>query len=189
MAAPWDRPVSSPRTSQQRDPRPVHQPLVVMLALLPCAHAGHTKLVRDFVRCGLTASPAPALVTDRKAVLGQASQMTTNGLLVEAEPVGDLPRTAGRSGVEGLPDSPGIAAECAPPPYVLVGASGGGVRNRTVPLKHGCRSARFSRTRVRWVLIPRRRPMRMRVIMPAIIDQARRPFNADETDGVSRRHR
>ena len=29
----------------------------------------------------------------------------------------------------------------------------------------------------------------MRVIMPAIIDQAGRKFNADETDGVSRRHR
>jgi hypothetical protein len=28
----------------------------------------------------------------------------------------------------------------------------------------------------------------MRVIMPAIIDQAGRQFNVDETDGVSRRH-
>jgi hypothetical protein len=35
----------------------------------------------------------------------------------------------------------------------------------------------------------RRRPVRMRVIMPVIIDQAGRRFNADETDGVSRRHR
>ena len=31
--------------------------------------------------------------------------------------------------------------------------------------------------------------MRIRVIMPAIIDQAGRPFNADEADGVNRRHR
>jgi hypothetical protein len=31
--------------------------------------------------------------------------------------------------------------------------------------------------------------MRIKVIMPAIIDQAGRPFNVDETDGVSRRHR
>jgi hypothetical protein len=29
----------------------------------------------------------------------------------------------------------------------------------------------------------------MRVIMPAIIDQAGRPFNVDEADGISRRHR
>jgi hypothetical protein len=29
----------------------------------------------------------------------------------------------------------------------------------------------------------------MRVIMPAIIDQAGRPFNADEPDAISRRHR
>ena len=29
----------------------------------------------------------------------------------------------------------------------------------------------------------------MRVIMPAIIDQAGRPFNVDEADGVNRRHR
>jgi hypothetical protein len=29
----------------------------------------------------------------------------------------------------------------------------------------------------------------MRGIMPIIIDQAGRQFNADETDGVSRRHR
>ena len=29
----------------------------------------------------------------------------------------------------------------------------------------------------------------MRVIMPAIIDQAGRQFNVDETDSVSRRHR
>ena len=29
----------------------------------------------------------------------------------------------------------------------------------------------------------------MRVIMPAIIDQAGRKFNVDEADGVSRRHR
>jgi hypothetical protein len=28
----------------------------------------------------------------------------------------------------------------------------------------------------------------MRVIMPAIIDQAGRNFNVDETDGVNRRH-
>jgi hypothetical protein len=28
----------------------------------------------------------------------------------------------------------------------------------------------------------------MRVIMPAIIDQAGRQFNADEADGVNRRH-
>jgi hypothetical protein len=28
----------------------------------------------------------------------------------------------------------------------------------------------------------------MRVIMPAIIDQAGRQFNVDEADGVSRRH-
>jgi hypothetical protein len=40
----------------------------------------------------------------------------------------------------------------------------------------------------RWVLIPRRRPRRMRVIMPAIIDQAGRPFNVAEADGISRRH-
>jgi hypothetical protein len=31
--------------------------------------------------------------------------------------------------------------------------------------------------------------MRMRGIMPAIIDQAGRPFNVDEADGISRRHR
>jgi hypothetical protein len=37
-----------------------------------------------------------------------------------------------------------------------------------------CRNARFSSTRECWVLTPRRRPMRMRVIMPAIIDQAGR---------------
>jgi hypothetical protein len=37
-----------------------------------------------------------------------------------------------------------------------------------------CRNARFSNTRERWVLTPRRRPVRMRVIMPAIIDQAGR---------------
>src|SRR4029453_14697221 len=29
----------------------------------------------------------------------------------------------------------------------------------------------------------------IRVIMPAIIDQAGRPFNVDEADGISRRHR
>jgi hypothetical protein len=29
----------------------------------------------------------------------------------------------------------------------------------------------------------------MRGIMPAIIDQAGRPFNVDKVDGVSRRHR
>jgi hypothetical protein len=29
----------------------------------------------------------------------------------------------------------------------------------------------------------------MRVIMPAIIDQAGRPFNVDEADAISRRHR
>jgi hypothetical protein len=33
------------------------------------------------------------------------------------------------------------------------------------------------------------RPVRIRVIMPAIIDQAGRPFNVDEADGISRRHR
>jgi hypothetical protein len=52
-----------------------------------------------------------------------------------------------------------------------------------------CRNARFSSTRARRVLTPRRRPVRMRVIMPAIIDQAGRQFNADEVDGVNRRHR
>ena len=31
--------------------------------------------------------------------------------------------------------------------------------------------------------------MRIRVIMPAIIDQAGRPFNVDGADGISRRHR
>jgi hypothetical protein len=31
--------------------------------------------------------------------------------------------------------------------------------------------------------------MRIRVIMPAIIDQAGRPFNVDEADGMSRRPR
>ena len=31
--------------------------------------------------------------------------------------------------------------------------------------------------------------MRIRVIMPAIIDQAGRPFNLDEADAISRRHR
>ena len=31
--------------------------------------------------------------------------------------------------------------------------------------------------------------MRIRVIMPVIIDQAGRPFNVDEADGTSRRHR
>ena len=31
--------------------------------------------------------------------------------------------------------------------------------------------------------------MRIRVIMPAIIDQAGRPFNVDEADAISRRHR
>jgi 2-polyprenyl-6-methoxyphenol hydroxylase-like FAD-dependent oxidoreductase len=37
-----------------------------------------------------------------------------------------------------------------------------------------CRNARFSSTRERWVRIPRRRLVRIRVIMPAIIDQAGR---------------
>jgi hypothetical protein len=37
-----------------------------------------------------------------------------------------------------------------------------------------CRNARFSNTRERWVLAPRRSPVRMRVIMSAIIDQAGR---------------
>jgi hypothetical protein len=31
--------------------------------------------------------------------------------------------------------------------------------------------------------------VRIRVIMPAIIDQAGRPFNVDEADGIRRRHR
>jgi hypothetical protein len=31
--------------------------------------------------------------------------------------------------------------------------------------------------------------VRIRVIMPAIIDQAGRPFNVDEADAISRRHR
>ena len=31
--------------------------------------------------------------------------------------------------------------------------------------------------------------MRIRVIMPAIIDQAGRPFNVAEADAISRRHR
>src|SRR4029450_5338770 len=51
-----------------------------------------------------------------------------------------------------------------------------------------CRNARFSSTRERWVRTPRRRPVRIRVIMPAIIDQAGRPFNVAEADGISRRH-
>ncbi len=44
-----------------------------------------------------------------------------------------------------------------------------------------CRSARFSSTRARWVLTPRKRPVRMRVIMAAIIHQAGRKFNVHET--------
>lgn len=52
-----------------------------------------------------------------------------------------------------------------------------------------CRNARFSSTRARWVLSTRRRPLRMRVIMSAIIDQARRNSNVDEADGVNRRDR
>jgi hypothetical protein len=36
----------------------------------------------------------------------------------------------------------------------------------------------------RWVRTPRRRPVKIGVIMPAIIDQAGRPFNVDEADGV-----
>jgi hypothetical protein len=47
----------------------------------------------------------------------------------------------------------------------------GAVRWRTASW---CRNARFSNTKERWVLTPRRRPMRMRVSMPAIIDQAGR---------------
>jgi hypothetical protein len=52
-----------------------------------------------------------------------------------------------------------------------------------------CHNARSSSTRARRVLSTRRRPARMRVIMPAIIDQAGRQFNVDEADGISRRHR
>jgi Tripartite ATP-independent periplasmic transporter, DctM component len=44
----------------------------------------------------------------------------------------------------------------------------------------------FSSTRERWVRTPRRRPVRIRVIMPAIIDWAGRNFNADEMDGDGR---
>ena len=47
----------------------------------------------------------------------------------------------------------------------------GAVRWRTASW---CRNARFSHTRERWLRTPRRRPIRMRVIMPAIIDQAGR---------------
>jgi hypothetical protein len=47
-----------------------------------------------------------------------------------------------------------------------------------------CRNARFSSTRERWVRTPQRRPVRMRGIMPAIIDQAGRPFNVDEADAI-----
>jgi hypothetical protein len=47
------------------------------------------------------------------------------------------------------------------------------------------RNARFSSAMERWVLIPRSRPIRMRVSMPAIIDQAGRPFNVDEADGIN----
>jgi Double zinc ribbon len=55
--------------------------------------------------------------------------------------------------------------------------------------KTALEGARFSSTRERWVLAARRRPVRMRVIVPAIIDQVGRNFNADETDGVSGRDR
>src|SRR5262249_9323706 len=61
----------------------------------------------------------------------------------------------------------------------------GAVRWRTASW---CRNAKFSSTRERWVLTPRRRPVRMRAIMPGIIDQAGRKFNSEQTDGVNRRH-
>src|SRR4029450_5548944 len=50
------------------------------------------------------------------------------------------------------------------------------------------RANEHTEARARWVRTPRRRPVRIRVIMPAIIDQAGRPFNVAEADGISRRH-
>ena len=59
----------------------------------------------------------------------------------------------------------------------------GAVRWRTTSW---CRNARFSSTRERWVRTPRRRPVRMRVIMPAIIDQAGRKSTLTRRAGPRR---